>query len=259
MWGCSSNYPSISSYEEAKRIYENTKPLRGHPDFRPLDRRSIDCNSQIIKQDDRYIIKLYRTDLVTYFPDGSVFVSTGGWSTPSTRAAISAMSPVSAWSSKGDTAVAVRAGSYVRSQQAFLLPRRGLSFVPKDGTLVPVNPPTATLRKTRVKREKARAARKFFKPVETYIKAYSRTFAGGEVATVQRTDLAAVFASGELPDETASNSALCFLATKWDFATRRSTYTGNAKSSCDAFWKAVYAALDLIEDYEVPLLYGTVA
>lgn len=261
MWGQSSNYPSISSYEDAKRTYENTKPVRGHPDFRPLVRRSIDCPSQIIKQDDQYVIKLYRTDLVTYFPDGSVFVSTGGWSTPSTRAAISAMSPFSAWSSKGDTAVAVRSGSYMRSQQAFFLPGAGLLFKPDaEGALVPVNPPTAVLRKTRVKREEAKAARKFFKPVETYIKAYSRAFAGGEAGMKPRIGtLRDVFASGVLSDETASDIARAYLAAGWNFVTGRQIYTGDAKAGCTGFWRAVYAKLSLTEDYEVPLPYGTVA
>lgn len=260
MWGTSSNYPSISSYEEAKRTYEGTKPLREHPDFRPLDRRSKDAKSQIIKRGDEYIVRLYSTDIVTYFPDGSVFVSTGGWSTPSTRAAISAMSPLSAWSSKGDTAVAVRSGSYVRSQQAFLLHRDGLLFKPNaESILVPVDPPAAVLRKTRVKREEAKAARKFFKPVEAYIKAYSKAFAGGEVTTARRSDLAKVFASGVLSDETASDLARVYLEATWDYVTRRNTYTGDAKAGCTEFWKAVYAKLNLIEYYEVPLPYGVVA
>lgn len=260
MWGYSSNYPSINNYAEAERVYNNTAPLRGRPDFRPLDSRSSRAKSQIIKQGDDYTIRLYSTDIVTYKPDGSVFVTTGGWSTSSTRAAISIMSPLSAWSSQGYTAVAVRVGRYVPVEaKRFILPRSGLLFTPDaEGQLMPVNPPTAVQRKKRVKREEAKAVRKYFKQVPVYIEAFSKAFAGGHKPLVTAHSLVCNV-SQLLDEETASNIAWVFVCEEWNYVTGKRAIVNQPKEAVAAFWRAVYDARGLVEEYEVSLPYGVVA
>ena len=93
MWGTSSNFPGISSYEQAKKTFEEIKPLRGKPNFRPLDRRSSQAKSQILFDDvtDDYIICLYRTHIVRYTKDGDVILNTGGHNTTTTVTAMSAI------------------------------------------------------------------------------------------------------------------------------------------------------------------------
>lgn len=247
MWGTSSHYESINSYADAERVYNSIKPLRGHPDFRPLERRSIDCKSRIIKQGDEYIIRLYRTDIVRYFKDGSVFVSTGNWSTQSTAAAISAMSPFSCWCSKGS--VVVRAHDLKR----FVLPSGGLLFVGGQ----PVNPPVAVQHKTRIKKAEARQARKFFAEVPKMITAFSAAFEGGT-----KPEFAAAITGRmeveELSGEQAASIAWYYVQAPWGYVTRKQTITNNPDKGIKEFWTAVYKAYDLIESYETELPFGEV-
>lgn len=260
MWGVSSNYPSISSYADAERVYNNTKPLRGTTDVRPLDRRSINAKSKITKQGEDYVITLYRTYIVRYFKDGSVFISTGGWSTPSTRAALSCMSPFSAFSSKGDTAVAVRCGMYVgASAPRFILPSSGLLFKKnEEGKFVPVNPPPAVLRKTRVKRVEARAARKYFKQVPKLIEVYGAAFAGGVVIETRAVRFNS-YTDEVLDEADASNIAMAYLSRAWSWdGVSTARYTNDPVEAVRRFWVDVYRQLDLIEAYTVELPYGEV-
>jgi hypothetical protein len=77
-------------YEYYKAKYEKTKPIRGrNNDVRPLDnsRRyrdweriaKVDVNGQEV-----YACQLYDTDVVRYYPDGSIGLSIDTWATPST-------------------------------------------------------------------------------------------------------------------------------------------------------------------------------
>lgn len=81
---------SIRSYEYYKAKYEKTKPIRGRSkDVRPLDnsRRYRDWE-RIAKVDvngkEVYACQLYDTDVVRYYPDGSIGLMIDTWATPST-------------------------------------------------------------------------------------------------------------------------------------------------------------------------------
>src|ERR1019366_8310116 len=170
MWGTASKFPSIGSYAAAKIKYENIKPLRGSPDFRPLDTRSSRAKSQILKDGDDYIIRLYRTDIVRYFANGEVGICHGGFKTSCTVQAISAMSPYVTWCQKG--VIIIR----MPDLKKYVVPREGLLI--RAGQ--PVNPVAATVTRTRVVKETAKQVREYFKDVPKMITVLTSMLAGKE-------------------------------------------------------------------------------
>ena len=87
---------TIHTYDQAKQHYESIKPIRGKPNIRPIGQR----NKQHMRIDENknehghyYSAILYVTECVRWFADGRVQVRTGGWTTVSTSAFISAVSP----------------------------------------------------------------------------------------------------------------------------------------------------------------------
>lgn len=83
----------IYSYEEMKKHFERVKPIRGRAiETRPIDARRRDW--ELIELDgDVIACKLYHTQVVRYYPDGSVGIATDGWETPTTVKFINKHSP----------------------------------------------------------------------------------------------------------------------------------------------------------------------
>ena len=75
------------NYGDALHKYESTEPIRGRTvePMRPLgQRRSVDAYS-IVKRDDGVIqCVLYKTPVVTWYPDGLIEVRKDGWASTST-------------------------------------------------------------------------------------------------------------------------------------------------------------------------------
>lgn len=258
MWGTSSKYQTVRSHGQAAMLYSRTKPLRGKPDYRPLDARSSRAKAQIIKQGDDYIIRLYRTDIVHYYANGDVRVSTGGWDSQATAAAIGCMSPFPCWRQRGN--VVVKCG-----QHKFIVPANGLAFKKTPDGYVPENPPAATKQKTRIRKDKARAARKFFAAVPKYIETFAALYPDENPNDYEAFDLRLVFETGSvLDDETAARIGLHSL--EYDIKSWTPNGAGKfqaiervaVKRSIADFWKRVYAECDLIEQYEVEVPYGEV-
>jgi hypothetical protein len=96
---------SIKMYNEFKKKYDNTKPIRGRSvECRPISKRTRDWE-EVVK---RWVVEdgaldmegewsygahLYRTDCVMYMPNGDIHVRTGGWDTPTTAEFISRWLP----------------------------------------------------------------------------------------------------------------------------------------------------------------------
>jgi len=257
MWGSYTSYPTVTCYDEAKKLYERIKPMRG-TEIRPIDRRSSNAKTNIRCVDDVYIIRLYNTDIIKYYADGSVCVSTGGWNTNATRLAISSMSPFAAWNAQQECAVGSRDRNLHVEHGCFVLPSGGLLFKPDGaGVLRPVDPPTAYKRKKRVRPE-AKQWRKHFKQVPELIEAYSAAFAGG-IAAPHYVPNVCELSQSPLTEEVASEMAMQYLITRWDFNTRGTVYVNNAPEAVRKFWADIYAYLALIEQYTVELPYGEVA
>jgi hypothetical protein len=259
MWGTSNNYPSIWNYEQAKETYDEIKPMRGTTDLRPLDRRSANAKSRIRKAGDNYVITLYRTDILTYYPNGDIHVCSGGYNSQSTRAAISAMSPIGAFNSQGSLAVSARDTNLKAGMGSFMMKSKGLLFKRDgEGNLRPVDPPVAFENKVRVKKVEAREKRKYFKSVPKLIEVYSAAFVGGEVTTahIPKWDS---YSDPVLDEVDATAIAMQYVQRLYDHRTRMQRYVNNPKAGIAAFWKDVYQHYELNERYQVELPYGEVA
>ena len=80
------NVPRVTTYTEAKKIHDNTKPIRGRdPEVRPLgNRRDADSYWVRMNGDDVEFV-LYKSPVITYKPDGSVVLTPDTYSTVSTH------------------------------------------------------------------------------------------------------------------------------------------------------------------------------
>jgi len=65
--------PCIKDYEEAKRFFENTKPIRGHDvNTVPLESRKKTGVCLSKRPNGDYVAQLWRTDIIAYHPDNSI-------------------------------------------------------------------------------------------------------------------------------------------------------------------------------------------
>lgn len=86
-------------YDWYKSKWETTKPIRGRAvDVRPLDnrRRSRDWETvEKLHEDGQevYACRLYQTNVVKYYPDGTIGLQVGSWATPLTADFITSHSP----------------------------------------------------------------------------------------------------------------------------------------------------------------------
>lgn len=103
MWGCgnSAGLVQLSNYEQAKNRYENTRSIRGRSkETKPLGRNRA-YTDRIIKKNWRavddggvgtwqvtYSADVWGRDRLEWFPDGKIFVGTGGYSNPTINATI---------------------------------------------------------------------------------------------------------------------------------------------------------------------------
>lgn len=253
MWGVSSNYPSIGSYGAAKETYEKTKPLRGKPDFRPLDVRTSRAKAQILQQGDDYIIRLYRTDIVRYKPDGEVVLDTGGWDSRATAAAMSAMSPYVVWTQEGTAVVRMP------DLKKYVIPRYGLII--KDGH--PVNPVPAEMVRTRVLRGKTKPLRKYFAEVPKLITLLSALLDGKGRPETPKPDTHPFnkYPSGVLEPEDIAYLAIRSIHTEYAWvpgAGGSTVVTNDPKKSIAGFWRTVYNAFECVESYSTQLPLGEV-
>lgn len=80
------NVPRVTTYPEAKKIHDDTKPIRGRsPEIRPLgNRRDADSYWVRMNGDDVEFV-LYKSPVITYKPDGAVVLTPDTFSTVSTH------------------------------------------------------------------------------------------------------------------------------------------------------------------------------
>jgi len=103
MWGFgnSAGLVQLHSFDEVKRKFDNTVPIRGRSvECRPLGRNRSRSDYEVKKhwrvvEDgclgkymESYTARLWNTDYVEWFSDGKLFVKTGGYSSPSINAVI---------------------------------------------------------------------------------------------------------------------------------------------------------------------------
>lgn len=238
-------YPSIKSYADAQRVYESIKPVRG-TDIRPLGYRSKHNSARIDKWGDDYSIHLYATEVVTYRPDGSVRLQTGGWHTQSTAQAINEMSPYSCRSVRGSLIASCPHGGFFIGDQ--------LDFDPQGK---PVNPAPAVLRKQVVNRAKAKQVRKYFAAVPGYIRAFQSAFAGGEKPGQEDFEYEP-FSGKALPEAAAMAAAWDAIEIAWNPAVGNIAISDVGEAAVTQFWKDIYDEWGVVEEHIIKLPYGRV-
>lgn len=95
------NVPCVYTYEKAKELHDNTKPIRGRiPAVRPLgNRRDVDTYSMRMNGEDVEFV-LYSTPVITYKPNGDVELFTNGYNSVSTHQFMSRILNINASSSR---------------------------------------------------------------------------------------------------------------------------------------------------------------
>lgn len=99
--------PTVQTYAEAAHLWTTTR------------RRKLANNTYLERIDDpnggrpSYAVRLHRTNVVTYHPDGSIVLDSGGWQTVTTKARMNAHTPpaVSVWQDRHEWYVGVRVSS----------------------------------------------------------------------------------------------------------------------------------------------------
>ena len=259
MWGTSNSWYRIRSYAQAKQAYEETKPLRGNPNFRPLDRRSRDAKQSIRKENNDYIVVCYGTDIVRYRPDGSVLLKTGDYNTRTTAAGLSASSPWVCWRKLNGMVVQL-SPSYDEAKR-YIISNGGLE-VRADST--PVNPVVATVAKTRVNKDVSKKIRTTFAEVAKRIDVYQKAFVGGTRPLGDRYARAGALFRFTTIDEVHLDEPLIdslawsYVDCDYDCYTCVYTIADIGKNAVDVMWRELYATFGAIETYYVELPLGRV-
>lgn len=142
MFGNMTDLPQIHSYEEALGHYAQIKPIRGSNNLRPICKTKNGRRKkhmEIVKRDDAVACRLYDTDVLTFFKDGTIEYNSGTWITNSTHSFASGIlyPHVGFWTKQGHTEVSIgstnAAGSYhISPNQTIKMKCEGDSWVAID-------------------------------------------------------------------------------------------------------------------------------
>lgn len=165
------------SYEFYKKKWEDTKPIRGRStDIRPLDnsRRYRDWERVAKVYDDGkevYACQLYDTDVVRYYPDGSIGFQIDSWATPTTADFMSMHSPFGACKKYNQIWVYPRGFSV---EECYPIPKGKMVrfIVGADGEYKPENP--IVIEQKVVDRKKAKDARDKIKPFIDWARSFNK-------------------------------------------------------------------------------------
>ena len=136
----------IHSYAQAKRIFDETKKIRGRADDQiPLGHRHRVDQFRINLNLKTLDVKLicYNTPVVTWHPDDSITVITDSWNTTTTAFFIDMVTGMGVRRFNGNLCVSTQGGEYV-------VPTQGLKFVKSNtnpNAWEPVNPERRTVHK----------------------------------------------------------------------------------------------------------------
>ena len=171
-----------TSYEFYKHKWENTKPIRGRSkDVRPIDKyrryrdwetiekRLVRCDGGV--EQEVYACHLYDTDVVSYYPDGSIGLQIMTWATPSTADFMATHSPFYVCKKYNKIWVYPRGHGV---DEAYPIPHEGeLRLVMgADGHYKPENP--VKIEKVVVDRTKAKEAREKIKPFIDWARSFNK-------------------------------------------------------------------------------------
>ena len=158
--------PTVRAYEEAKRIHDNIKPIRGNPNnVRPLgDRRDWQMYS-VRMNGDAVEFVCYKTPVVTFHPGDKIVVRTGGWDTVSTRQFIWQVLNLPCGGHRGRTLL------HVGGSHRVVLTDAGMRLKVSGGVIM-LDQEVPKLRGYKVDRKAANNVRARYKDFYTYLKGF---------------------------------------------------------------------------------------
>lgn len=169
-------------YEFFKEKWEKTKPIRGRSvDVRPIDnyrryrdwetieKRFVRCDGGV--EQEVYACHLYQTDVVLYYPDGSIGLRIDSWATPTTADFMTCHSPF--YICKRYNKIWVYPNGH-SVDEAYPIPEEGelRLVVGADGSYKPDRP--IKIEKVVVDRTKAKDAREKIKPFIEWAKSFNK-------------------------------------------------------------------------------------
>jgi len=153
---------ALSSYEYYKRQWEQIKPIRGRVEvIKPIGQRRRTWETIEKRVDDVYACRLYHTDVVKYYPDGSIEFTAEQWSTPLSAEFMSMHSPFNCYKKHSKLWVQVY-GKTAEDTKHYPVPREGglrLYAEMVGGQVLYAPKETITIKKSVVDRVKAKDAR----------------------------------------------------------------------------------------------------
>ena len=167
----------LHAYEYYKNLYESVKPIRGREvEVKPIGQRRRDWEL-ITMQGDVVNCRLYNTDVVRYYPDGSIGLQADSWFTPLTAEFMHTHSPFYCYKKYNKLWVRIQGN---KEDKHFPIPRDGeLRLVPTDEStwndpnagykMLPSEP--VLIQQKVVDRDKAKDARAKMQPFLNWAKA----------------------------------------------------------------------------------------
>lgn len=176
----------IENYKEAEERYNSIKPIRGSEDIRPLGPRRynhIRIEKWVEGDQTLYGTTLYKTRLITYYPDNSMKIQNGGWGTATTQGVFNEVLPYGLLMRGCKTMrLEIKAGT-MEINGEYLLPKEGLALAPDYLPLNPMNEKTYRVNRTKNK-EVMRQYSDFMAWVKGYLSLRENTFDLDEVHDV---------------------------------------------------------------------------
>ena len=166
----------LHAYEYYKNLYESVKPIRGRVEqVRPIGQRRRDWETVNMKGD-VVVCTLYQTDVVKYYPDGSIGLQADTWFTPLTAEFMYTHSPFYCYKKYNKLWVRIQGNS---EDKHFPVPRDGeLRLVPTDEStwndpkagwrMLPSEP--IVIQQRVVDKDKAKNARAKMQPFLNWVK-----------------------------------------------------------------------------------------
>ena len=233
---------ALSSYEYYKKQWEQIKPIRGRTEVvKPIGqrRRTWETIEKRISvktdgtQEDVYACHLYHTDVVKYYPDGSIAFTAEQWSTPLSAEFMSMHSPFHCYKKHSKLWVKVW-GKEVGQEKHYPVPREGelrLYAEMVGGQVLYAPKETITIKKSVVDRVKAKDARLKLKGFLDWAKTFNK------------------LSDGWIHNDTREQFGTCKTAwwrAAWDYGLPKDTIQGNWGRDVNA--KIAYQFLQTCDD-----------
>jgi hypothetical protein len=225
---------ALSAYEYYKKKWEDTKPIRGRAEVvKPISQRRRTWETIEKLSEDVYACRLYQTDVVKYYPDGSIEFTAEQWSTPLSAEFMSMHSPFHCYKKHSKLWVKVH-GKTDEDTKHYPVPREGglRLYAEMVGSQVLYAPKEViTIKKSVVDRVKAKDARLKLKGFLDWAKTFNKLSDG--------------WIHNDTREQFGTYKTAWWRAT-WDYGLPENTIQGNWGRDVNA--KVAYAFLQTCDD-----------